>query len=361
MAYFPFFIEIENEKGLIVGGGKIAAHKVEKLLPFGAKLTVIAPQISTILKENTALTCMEREFCDSDIEQCRFVIAASDDVKLNHHISSLCREKEILVNVVDDKEACGFLFPALVKEGKLTAGICTAGASPQTAALLRSHVAAELPEQTEAILDDLNELREAAKERIADNKKRAAFLKDAAKFCFARNRPLTETERENWLTEYAKSGEPVQKIGTQEAVLKGSNMTSCQRGSITLVGAGGSYDLITLRGLNALRNSEALIYDDLIDRRLLDHVSESCEKIYVGNGMESHSKRQEEISALLVEKAKEGKRVVCLKGGGSFVFGRGTEESEALKKENIEVTEIPGITSNMTVSAAAGIPAANRD
>lgn len=365
MAYFPFFVDIENEKGLIVGGGRIAAHKVEKLLPFGAQLTVIAPQISSILKENTAVTCLEREFCDRDVEQARFVIAASDDTALNHHISELCRKRGILVNVVDDKDYCGFLFPALVKEGKLTAGICTAGASPQTAASVRSQLAAELPGQIEAILEDLNDLRDAAKERIADDRKRAAFLKAAAKFCLAQSRPLTDTERESWLSAYARPGEDRRKADGfhREAAFlsKEDNGPVWQKGSVTLVGAGcGAYDLITLRGLNALRNCEVLIYDDLIDERLLEHVSESCEKIYVGKRRGAHSRGQEEINALLAERAKEGKRVVRLKGGDPFVFGRGAEEIEALRRENIEVSEIPGITSAIAVPAAAGIPVTNR-
>ena len=422
MAYFPFFIEIEKEKGLIVGGGNIAVHKAEKLLPFGPQLTVIAPRISSILKENPAVTCLEREFCDTDVEDCRFVIAASDDAGLNRHISKLCREKGILVNVADDKEYCGFLFPALVKEGKLTAGICTAGASPQTAASVRSRLAAELPGQIETILDDLNDLREIAKERIADDKSRASLLREAAKFCLAQNRPLTAEERKEWLSEYAEvgsagkcesareldgagkcestgepdgagkcesareldgagkcestgepdgagkcesarepdsGGKPGSARETDSAGKSGSVRTS---GSVTLVGAGcGAYDLMTLRGLNALRNCEVLIYDDLIDSRLLDHVSESCEKIYVGKRMGAHSRGQEEINALLAKKAKEGKRVVRLKGGDPFVFGRGAEEIEALRREKIEVSEIPGITSAVAVPAAAGIPVTNRE
>lgn len=356
MAYFPFFVEIENEKGLIVGGGRIAAHKVEKLLPFGVYLTVVAPEILPVLKDNSAISCLERHFSDSDVEDCRFVIAASDDVELNHHISALCKKKGILVNVVDDKEACSFLFPALIKEGKLTAGISTAGASPQVAASIRSQMAAELPNQMEKILDELNDLREIAKERIVDSRRRAAFLKDAAKFCMAKNRPLTEEEREKWILEYAKTDEHIHDDSTE----RDRNNIS-REGSVTLVGAGcGAYDLITLRGLQAVRNSEVLIYDDLMDERLLDHASESCEKIYVGKRMGSHSKKQEEINALLVEKAKEGRRVVRLKGGDPFVFGRGGEEILALKQEGIEVHEIPGITSAIAVPAAAGIPVTNR-
>lgn len=348
MAYFPFFIDIEHKKGLIVGGGRIAAHKIEKIKPFGADLVVIAPEIMQQLKEDAALTCVEREFCEDDIRDCCFVIAASDDRALNHRISRLCQKQNILVNVVDDKEVCGFLFPALVKEGSLTVGISTAGASPKVAATLRSQVAAELPNRMEEILDDLNDLRDIAKAQIEDATDRAAFLKDVAAFCMAENRVLTSEEKKTWVTSYAKGERNLSENGKKT-------------GSVALVGAGcGSYDLITLKGLRAIRESEVLIYDDLIDERLLDHASESCEKIYVGKRMGAHSKKQEEINALLVQKAKEGKRVVRLKGGDPFVFGRGPEEMKALKAEGISVTEIPGITSAIAVPAAAGIPVTSR-
>lgn len=118
MGYFPFFIDIKGKRGLVVGGGRIAAHKVEKLRPFGAKLTVIAPVIRKELIEDKSIICLEREFEDSDIREQFFVIAASDNRELNAHIGHICREKGILVNVVDDRENCGFLFPALVKEGR---------------------------------------------------------------------------------------------------------------------------------------------------------------------------------------------------------------------------------------------------
>ncbi len=176
MAYFPFFIDIENKKGLIVGGGRIAAHKAEKVKPFGAKITIIAPDIMDKLKQDPAFMCEERPFVPEDIEGCAFVIAATDDRELNHRISALCQEKGILVNVVDDKDYCGFLFPSLVKEGKLTAGISTAGASPQIAAELRSRMARELPNQMEEILDYLESIREPAKKMIAE--------KNAELLCF---------------------------------------------------------------------------------------------------------------------------------------------------------------------------------
>lgn len=340
MGYFPFFIDIKDKKALIVGGGKVAARKAEKLMPFEPELTVVAPAVSRELTENKQITCIVREFEDRDVEGCLFVIAASDNQALNRHVAQLCRDRNILVNVADDREACGFLFPALVKEGKLTVGISTEGASPQTAAHLRSRTAQELPGRIEEILDYLAHLRTYAGEKIADPHKRAGFLKEAAALCMEKDRPLSAEETENLCFVYT-------------GPCQGENSP----GDVTLVGAGcGTFDLITVKGLNAVRNAQVLVYDDLMDTRLLSHAPESCEKIYVGKRRGRHSMPQEEINALLVKWAKQGKRVVRLKGGDPFVFGRGGEETAALKKEGIEVREIPGISSSIGVPALAGIP-----
>lgn len=341
MGYFPFFIEIAGKKGLVVGGGRIAAHKVEKLLPFQPVLTVTAPEILPELLENTDLICRQRPFREEDLEGQFFVIAASDNRELNTHIAGLCREKGILVNVADQKEDCGFLFPSLVKEGKLTVGISTEGRSPQVAADLRSQVAQAVPSSMEQILDQLSALRVEAKERMEEAGARTAFLKKAALFCMQRNRTLSEEEIENLYAE-------CQKVSAM--------------GSVTLVGAGcGAFDLITVRGLNAIKRAQVLIYDDLIDERLLAHAPEGCEKIYTGKRSGRHSMPQEEINALLIEKAKQGKQVVRLKGGDSFVFGRGGEEVLALREAGIEVSVIPGITSAIAVPEAAGIPVTHRE
>lgn len=339
MGYFPFFIDIKGKKALIVGGGTVASRKAEKLMPFEPELTVVAPAVSRELAENEKIICKEREFMEDDVEGCLFVIAASGDRALNQRVAQLCSKKNILVNVADDREACGFLFPALVKEGKLTVGISTEGASPQTAAGIRSRTARELPGRMEEILDYLEELRTDAGERIADSHKRAGFLKEAADLCMEKDRPLSKEETENLCAFYLnlskKRNSPV----------------------VTLVGAGcGAFDLITLKGLNAVRKAQVLVYDDLVDSRLLAHAPESCEKVYVGKRRGRHSMPQEEINILLAKKAKQGKNVVRLKGGDPFVFGRGGEEMLALKKEGIEVREIPGITSSIAVPALAGIP-----
>lgn len=341
MGYFPFFIELEGKEGLIVGGGRIAAHKIEKLKPYGAKLTVVAPHIEKRLKEDETLICEERAFADDDVEGKFFVIAATDETERNAHISELCKEKNILVNVVDEKEKCSFIFPSLVKEGKLSAGISTEGASPVVAAALRSRLASSLPEKTEEILDYLAQLRIWTKERIADSTVRADFLRETALLCMEWGRPLTWEETEKRLA----AGEAAKK--------------KC--GCVTLVGAGcGAFNSITLKGFHALRQAEVLVYDDLLDERLFSYVSESCERIYVGKRSGKHSSSQEEINALLIQKAGEGKNVVRLKGGDPFVFGRGGEEILALREAGIEVQEIPGITSAVAAPASAGIPVTHR-
>lgn len=347
MGYFPFFMELEGEKGLVAGGGKIALHKVRKILTYGARLVVVAPEISAELEQlalENDICVIKRQFEPADLMDAGFVIAASDNAAVNAEISRLCREKRIPVNVVDCREECGFLFPALVKEGKLSIGISTGGTSPEVAATIRSQLASFIPANIEEILDYLSGLRPLAKEHIKDDKKRAAFLKDMANLCMDRSAVMNEQETMKKLQEYAR--EDAQKVPA----------------GVLLVGAGcGSYDLITLKGLRAIRRAKVLVYDDLIDQRLLAHASESCETIYVGKRSGRHSMKQEQINELLIKKAKEGGLVVRLKGGDPFVFGRGMEELTALKKEGIPVDYIPGVTSCIAVPGAAGIPVTHRE
>lgn len=327
MGYFPFFMDIEGKSGLIVGGGEVAQRKVRKLMPFQPKLTVVAPVIARELLADKALTCVQRAFREEDILGQMFVIAASDEADVNREVGRLCREKNIPVNVADEKEACSFLFPALVKEGRLAIGISTEGASPAMAGKIRSIVETSLPRGIGEELERLANLREQVKKEIPAGEQRTEILKQAAQ-------------------NYA------------DGICR---MTGQEKGKVILTGAGcGAYDLITVRGMNAVRDAQVLVYDDLIDERLLSHTGESCEKIYVGKRSGKHSMPQEEINSLLIAKAKEGKLVVRLKGGDPFVFGRGGEEILALRQAGIEVEEIPGISSAVAVPAASGIPVTHR-
>lgn len=382
MGYFPFFVELKGKRGLIVGGGIVAERKVRKLLPYEPELLVVAPKIddgiwklSEEIKEKrkknedtSELILSERDFETTNLEKMDFVIAATSDETLNARIAKLCEERNILVNVVDDKEKCGFLFPSLIREGKLSIGISTEGASPRVATTFRAQLSADIPERMEEILDYLEKIRPFAKMAIEDDKKRAAFLMDLADVCMEKGRPLTETEceilLENYQSKTLKEAFADKEALSDKEAQSGKEACPVRKvspGKVVLVGAGClSYEYITLRGMQEIRKAQVLIYDALIDTRLLDFTIENCEKICVGKRSGRHSMKQEEINMLLIEKAKEGAHVVRLKGGDPFVFGRGNEEVDALTEEGIETEVIPGISSCIAVPELAGIPVTER-
>lgn len=336
MGYFPFFMDLEGREGLVVGGGAVAARKVQKLLPYGPRLTVAAPELLPEIEALPGLTLLRRAFDSAMLEGKFFVIAATDDREANREIAALCRERGILVNAVDDKEQCTFLFPALVKRGELTAGVSTGGASPSAAAWVRRRVDEAVPEGFGELLDYLASLRPMVRARVPEARRAAVFSR-LFSVCLEGGFPLEEA--------------------ALEAVLEGAP----RAGKVYLVGAGcASADLITVRGLRLLERCGAVVYDDLLSPELLDAAPESAERIYVGKRRGRHSMAQEDINALLVSKAREGKTVVRLKGGDPFVFGRGGEEALALQAAGIEWEYVPGVTSAVAVPGAAGIPVTHR-
>lgn len=335
MGWFPFFIQLEGARGLLVGGGRVALRKAEKLLPFGAQLTVVAPCICPPLAALPGLTLCRRAFADSDFSPAPdFVIAATGDRALDRRIAALCRARRILVNVVDDPAACGFYFPALVQRGRLCIGISTGGASPTAAAWLRQKIEALLPPGFDGILDRLAARREAVKAEGGSEAKRAERLQQA------------------FALELAAAEAPHAPAAARE---------NAGPGRVALVGAGcGRADLITVRGLRLLQQCRAVVYDDLIDTALLDTAPAGAERIYVGKRSGRHSAPQAEINAALIALAQRGGLTVRLKGGDPYVFGRGGEEALALQRAGIPFEVVPGITAAIAVPAEAGIPVTHR-
>ncbi len=344
MGYFPFFIDIENKSCLIVGGGKVAYRKIKKLIPYGPIIKVVAEDIceEILSLEYDRLDICRKSFEFSDIEGAFFVITATDDEKLNAEISDFCRSRGILINAVDSKDNCGFIFPSLYKRGGLSIGISTGGASPNLSAHCRNILEKNLPSKTESIVDFLSGIRSLAKERIPDDKKRSAFFKECMELSLSLNAVPSDDDIEGLFEKYSGGG-------------------YSKKGHVHIVGAGCSdSDLITVRGLNLVQNADVIIYDDLISDELLDTAKESCEKIYAGKRSGRHYMKQDEINALIVKKAEEGNTVVRLKGGDPFVFGRGGEEIAALMERGIPFDEVPGITSAIAIPAEAGIPVTHR-
>lgn len=192
MSYFPFFMEMEGRPGLIVGGGVVACRKVEKLLPYGPRLTVVAPEIAPEIAAVNGLTLLRRPFRPEDLEGMAFVISAAPPV--NRQVAELCHERHLPVNVVDDRELCSFLFPALVKRGSLSVGISTGGASPTAAIYLKEQIAALLPKNFEELLAFLDSLRPALKAEIPEEARRSKAFSRLFRSCMAAERPLTSQE-----------------------------------------------------------------------------------------------------------------------------------------------------------------------
>lgn len=200
MAYFPFFVDLAGSSGLIAGGGAVALRKIEKLLPFGPALTVVAPDIRREIAEIPGLALCRRAFAPEDLEGRAFVIAAAGDRAVNHQISALCRARGIPVNVVDDKAASTFLFPALVKRGDLTVGVSTSGSSPAAAIYLKEQINALLPANFDQILAFLAGQRQLAQGRFDDPRRREALMKALFQACLDKGGPLPPEETERYYT-----------------------------------------------------------------------------------------------------------------------------------------------------------------
>ena len=337
MPCFPIFIDLNNKPVLIVGGGAVALRKLQKLMPYGVQPTVVAPHILPELAAHPGVKLRLRSFSDSDLRpRPALVIAATDDKEVNRHVSALCQKRHIPVNVADAPALCSFLFPALVRQGAFSAGISTGGASPTAAAYFKERLRELLPEGLEGLLAWLEALRPWLKAAIPEQRKRGAAFRRLFEACMEKGGPLTREETEKYIA-------------------------GASPGSVALVGAGcGKADLITLRGLRLLRQCQAVVYDDLIDPALPDAAPESALRLYMGKRSGGHAASQAEINQKLIDLARSGLRVVRLKGGDPYLFGRGGEEMLALKAAGIPCQEVPGIPSAIGIAAEAGIPVTHR-
>lgn len=199
MSYFPFFMEIGQKKCLVVGGGMVALRKIEKLYPFGVEITVVSPAFCSELLTFEGITRVCRRFQPEDIAGMAFVIGATDDEAVNAEIAALCREKNIPVNIVDDREKCSFFFPALVKRGEFVAGFSSGGASPLAAQYIRRQVEEMLPQGFEQTIERLSAVRERVKREIRDGKRREMVFRALFALALEKNGNITEEEIENIL------------------------------------------------------------------------------------------------------------------------------------------------------------------
>jgi len=347
--FLPIFMNVQGENCLVIGGGNVASRKVFMLLRAGAKVSVISPELCqdlTIRKNEGEIIHIERDFEDTDINSCKVVIAATDDKKVNVHVSELAKSKNIPVNVVDAPELCSFIVPSIIDRNPVQIAISTGGSSPVLARLLRSRLETFIPSSYGRLATLLESFREKVKAKFSNTDDIRTFWEHIVEGPVAENLIAGKDKLAKELL--------VTAIENAEA--------PAERGEVYLVGAGpGDPDLLTFRALRLMQQADVVVYDRLVSQGVLDLVRRDAEMIYAGKERNKHTLPQESINALLVRLAKEGKKVLRLKGGDPFIFGRGGEEIETLTQENVSFQVVPGITAAAGCSSYAGIPLTHRD
>ncbi|GJL72027.1 MAG: siroheme synthase [Nitrosomonas sp.] len=349
MDYLPIFINIRDQKCLVVGGGKVAARKTMLLQKAGGCVTVIAPTLDESLNEQLQqkklVHCAEF-FHDDHLDDAALVIAATNDDKINQQVSQAAKSRHIPVNVVDNPGLCSFIMPAIVDRSPILIAISSSGKSPVLARLLRAHLETVIPQAYNRLATYAANFREQVKKHFSHPEKRRIFWE---KVFYG---PFSEMV-------FAGKDRAAQDYLVQ--ALQGE-IDDVSTGEVYLVGAGpGNPDLLTFRAMRLMQQADVVVYDRLVSPAILDMVRRDATRIYAGKKRNVHTLTQESINTLLVRLAKEGKRVLRLKGGDPFIFGRGGEEIETLSSHHIPFQVVPGITAASGVASYAGIPLTHRE
>ena len=340
MNYLPLFADLTGRPVLVVGGGSVAARKIGLLLKANAQVRIVARQLNEELSElerQNKVLWIAKEFNAEQMRTVMLVIAATNDEILNHRIFYLAESQHKLVNVVDDQPHCSFIFPSIIDRNPIQIAISSGGKAPVLARLLREKLEALLPQHLGKIAEISGKWRDQVKAKLTSVTERRRF----------------------W--EKMFSGRFANLVKNQQEV-QAEQESNYQGGFVSLVGAGpGDAGLLTLNGLQEIQQADVVLYDALVSDEILSLIRRDAERIFVGKRANGRSVAQEETNQLLLTLAQQGKRVVRLKGGDPFVFGRGGEELEVLAQHQIPFSVVPGITAGIGATAYAGIPLTHRD
>ena len=347
MSHYPIFADLRGRPVLLAGAGHIAERKAESLLQSGAEVRVVAdalnPAFQTWLNQGE-ITWLGTGFHDSYLDDVFLAVAATDDHKLNRRVYEAAEARGKLCNTVDNAELCSFIVPAVIDRNPIKIAISSGGTSPVLARKWRQIIETLVPLHTGKMAQTAGRWRNRVKAAIHGTEQRRRFwenLFDSRFNALAAQGNLDAAEAE------------------LAAQLDGFGAA---KGEVVLVGAGpGDAGLLTLHALQAIQAADVVFHDALVSDDVLSMVRKDADKISVGKRAVSHHVQQEETNRLLVEYARQGLRVVRLKGGDPFVFGRGGEEAQVLREANIPYRIIPGITAALGATAYAGIPLTHRD
>ncbi len=348
MDHLPIFCQLRNRACLLVGGGDVAERKARLLLEAGARLTVNAlafvPQFA-IWAEAGKLTLAEGEFAEALLDESWLVIAATDDARVNQRVSDAAEARRIFCNVVDAPTQASFIMPSIIDRSPLMVAVSSGGNSPVLARLLREKLESLLPQHLGQVAKYAGQLRARVKQQYHTMSERRRFWEKL----FVNDR----------LAQSLANQDSQAVEATTEQLL---SEPLDHRGEVVLVGAGpGDPGLLTLKGLQQIQQADIVVYDRLVSDEIMNLVRRDADRVFVGKRAGYHCVPQEEINQILLREAQKGKRVVRLKGGDPFIFGRGGEELETLCHAGIPFSVVPGITAASGCSAYAGIPLTHRD
>ncbi|MCB1708116.1 MAG: uroporphyrinogen-III C-methyltransferase [Halioglobus sp.] len=348
MDFLPISLRISGSRVLLVGGGQVATRKARLLLRAGASLTVVAPAIAAELEQMLAQSggsWQRGEYCSAALEGAVLVVAATPLRQVNEQVFRDASARQLPVNVVDAPELCTFIFPSIVERSPLTIAISSSGNSPVLVRLLRRRIEAMVPAAYGRLALFAGRLRDTVKQALPDAGARRLFWEQAV---------------EGTVGELVLAGKEGQAEASLQAQLQ--DTAPYHRGEVYLLGAGpGDPDLMTFKAQRLLQSADVVLYDRLVAPGILDMARRDAERIYVGKARSEHAVPQAQINQLLVTLAQQGKRVVRLKGGDPFIFGRGGEEIELLAENAIPFQVIPGITAASAAACYGGIPLTHRD
>lgn len=349
MNLLPIFLDIKNRKCVIVGGGEVALRKATLLARAGGSLHIVAEEVCdglSLLCESNSATINLKSFDTSDLDGAELVIAATNDFEVNKAVSIHARSRHLPVNVVDQPELCSFIMPAIVDRSPVIVAISTGGTSPVLTRKIKELNESMIPGRIGELALLLGEYRAKVKQQFSNFSDRLRFWEKAL---------------ESTVPELVYSGrkEEAEALLQQQLV---DNEKLAQSGEVYLVGAGpGDPDLLTLRALRLMHKADVVLYDRLVSPEIMQKLRPDAEKIHVGKQRALHTVDQETINQMLVRLAREGKKVLRLKGGDPFIFGRGGEELSTLTRAGIPFQVVPGITAASGCAAYAGIPLTHRD
>ncbi|CAE6919120.1 siroheme synthase [Pseudomonas marincola] len=348
MEYLPLFHKLQGRTVLVVGGGEVALRKARLLADAGATLRVVTLTIRDDMRQMLESVHGElrlRGYQADDLEGVVLVIAATDDEPLNQQISEQAQARGVPVNVVDAPKLCSVIFPAIVDRSPLIVAVSSGGDAPVLARLMRAKIETWIPATYGHLAGLAKQFRAQVKSLFPNVQQRRVFWEDVF---------------QGQVAESVFAG----KLDEGKRLLAEKIAGAAPRmlGEVYLVGAGpGDPDLLTFRALRLMQQADVVLYDRLVAPAIIELCRRDAERIYVGKQRADHAVPQDQINQRLVALAKEGKRVLRLKGGDPFIFGRGGEEIEELAAHGIPFQVVPGITAASGCAAYAGIPLTHRD